>query len=291
MAQKKKSKSNTHKQYPVVRTGRLGYAGPASSPQMEVNIEQLLSKCNRRLYRHGRTYDVKLDIDSGSAQTYNVYALADNWMNVKAFQMAYAMYLQNGEDERVRLKESNVARWEDFRTVSGQGYQQVYPVQFGIGFAQVGLTAGEFSNTLVVDAAGTGKNFTWGAASGTRYSLLEEYDKAGNAQPAPQTSTGDMPYDELMADDDQAMAAALQTRGNLPPYDADNVGEASPWIKVATLAAGTSQKLSTGFFRAPCGFVVITAAAGGDELVDTNKIQWTVRQGDYKGVHAPSMLE
>lgn len=286
----KNRKKDEH--YPVVRAGRLNYTGPAATPQIELNFEQYLSKTNRRLYRQSRCYEVKLDIDANSTQTYNVYALSDSWMNERALKMAYAMYLENGKDERDRLKKSNIARWEDFRTLSGTNFQQVNPAQFGLpGLTPVQLTVGEFDNTLVVDAAGVGKNFSWGAANSTRYSLLEEYDKAGNAQTSPSSTTGDVPYDELMADDNATMAQSLQERGNAPPYDATGVSADRTWVKVATLAAGTAQRLSTGFFRAPCGFVIITAGTNQDELVDVSKFEWTAKAGDYKGVHAPSLLE
>ncbi len=286
------AKNRKDEHYPVVRAGRLDYTGPAVTPQIELNLEQYLSKTNRRLYRQSRCYDVKLDIDANSSQTYNVYALSDSWMNERALKMAYAMYLENGEAERDRLKESNIARWEDFRTVSGTNFQQVNPAQYGLPtLTPVQLATGEFDNTLVVDAAGVGKNFSWGTASGTRYSLLEEYDKAGNAQNSPSTSTGDMPYDDLMADDDAAMGQALQVRGNAPPYDATGVSADRTWVKIATLSAGAAQRLSTGFFRAPCGFVIITAGTNQDELVDVSKFEWTAKAGDYKGVHAPSLLE
>ncbi|MDB4305896.1 hypothetical protein N9927_04360 [Akkermansiaceae bacterium] len=204
--------------------------------------------------------------------------------------MAYDMYLENTLDERDRLKTSNIARWEDFRVLSGLDYQQVSPVQFASAtLSPTILSAGEFSLTLVGDATGAFKNFSWGASSGARYSMLEEYDKAGDAQASPSTATGDMPYDTLMADDNATVAAALQTRGNLPPYDATGVNSGSLWVKVATLEAGTSQRLSTGFFKSPCGIVIITA--GPLENVDVSKFEWTVKSGDYKGVHAPSMLE
>ena len=98
-----------------------------------------------------------------------------------------------------------------------------------------------------------------------------------------------MPYDDLMADDDAAMAEALQVRGNAPPYDADGVLQASPWIKVGTLTTGSSQKLSTGYFNAPCGFVILKPS--GTPNVPEGSLQWTVKAGDYKGVHAPSLLE
>jgi len=285
------------KHYPVVRTGRLFRQTPVVNQRVEINIEQILSKSNRRLYRHGRNYSVKIDIDPSSTQQYNVYALSDSWMNEKAFQMGYAMYLENSKDERARLKGQQVARWEDFRTQSGASADSLDPIQYNLENVAVNprqvLTAGEFADTAVTDAAGVRRNFWWKTAgAATRYSLLEEYDKAGNAQPSPDTSTTDMPYDDLMADDSATMAADLQTKGNLPPYDANGVNSNEPWIRVGTLQAGASQKLSTGFFTAPCGFVIITANGGlEDAIVDEQTLSWTVKAGDYKGVHAPSMLE
>jgi len=273
----------------------MDYTGPGIVPSVEVNIEQFLSKVNRRLYRQSRMYNVKLDIDSNAAQTYNVFVLNDSWMTLQALRLAYNKYEENAASEKEDLKKSQVARWEDFRTQSGTGYQSVNPVQFDIstGFAPTPtqLATGEFTLTLVVDADGTARTFTWGAPSSTRYGVLDEYDKAGNANPSPNTSTGDMPYDDLMADDSGFMASSLQTSGNLPPYDKDGVNTDKKWVKVATLAAGAAQRLSTGFFKAPCGFVLITAGAAGTEPVDASTIEWTVKAGDYKGVHAPTMLE
>ena len=52
-----------NKTYPVVRTFGLNTpTGSFPQPQVEVNVEQQLSKVNRRLYRHGREYEVKLDL-------------------------------------------------------------------------------------------------------------------------------------------------------------------------------------------------------------------------------------
>lgn len=280
------------KHYPVVRKGKMFRPSPDSiGPNIEVNIEQLLSKVNRRLYRQARTYEAKIDLEAnleGSGQIH-VYALADNWMNSQAMKMAYAMYLENSESERSRLGEQQIARWEDFRVMSGSDITQVDPLQYDAGFNAIPLTAGEFALTQVVDAAGVTKEFTWGNASGSRYSLLEEYDKAGDAQPAPSFKTNDVPYSDLMADDSAAMALDLQNRGDLPPYDATGVLEGSPWVRVATLSTGSSQKLSTGFFKAPCGIVIINAS--GAVNVADGRLSWEVKAGDYKGVSAPSMLE
>ena len=200
------------------------------------------------------------------------------------------MYLENSSDERERLKQSQIARWSDFRVLSGGVATEALPIQYNVNGIATPLTAGDFTNTLVVDAAGNAKNFSWGGTTSSRYSILEEYDKAGNANSRPTTSTGDMPYDDLMADDDAVMADSLQTRGEEPPYDANGVGAANPWVKVAQLdAASPAQKLSSGYFDAPCGFVLITPLGGLSDHLDD--LSWEVQSGDYKGVNATSYLE
>lgn len=290
-------KSNKNKSYPVVRSGRVFRQSPSTAGRVEVNIEQFLSKTNRRLYRQSRNYQVKIDADPDASQTYNVYALADTWMVERALKMGYDMYQLRSESARDRLKDNSIARWEDFRVQSGVTAQSLNPMQFnlsGAGFPGVELADGEFSLTEVIDNAGVTRTFTWDPTpTGSTYSLMDQYDKAGDAQPSPTTITGDMPYDNLMADDSQAMAFDLQQRGNLPPYDADGVNGAYTWVRVAQLSAATpSQKLSTGFFSAPCGFVIVTVGGGTEEtIVDETKLSWSVKSGDYKGVHAPSMVE
>ena len=283
MAQKK---SDSY--YPAVRTFRMS-AG--LSQYSLVPVDQFLSKANRRMYRHGRNYCVKVDADPTISQTVEVYALADNWMNSRAFKAAYAAYLENSADERLALKDKNVARWEDFRTTDGVAAGVLNPVQYTSALLPTELTVGEFSNSVVHDKTGTQRSFTWGAGGAGDYGILVEYDKAGNAQPSPDTTTGDMPYDDLMADNDAAQADALQTRGNLPPYDTNGVGQVFPWVRVGELDVATvgAQRLSTGYFNAPCGFVILRDVSGGP--VQTSTLSMTVKSGDYKGVHAPSMLE
>ncbi len=81
---------------------------------------------------------------------------------------------------------------------------------------------------------------------------------------------------------------ALQNRGNLPPYNANAFP--SIWVKVATLTVGAAgnQKISTGFFDAPCGLVYLKATGTNfDDL--NNGISLTVQAGDYKGVKAHNM--
>jgi hypothetical protein len=282
------------KHYSVVRSGRLFRQSPDPiGPKVEVAFEQLLSKTNRRLYRQSRFYTVKLDLDPNATRSIDIFALADSWMVERALQMGYDMYLENSAAARDRLKNGQLARWEDYRVISGAGITIVNPMQYAQDGTPDELTGGEFSITEVEDAAGVTKTFSWGPSFSTRYGLLEEYDKAGNASTSPTVSTGDMPYDDLMADDSAAMGQDLQDRGNQPPYDANGVNATKTWVKIATLdAASTAQKLSTGFFTAPCGIVLIADHLDpAVQPVAEADIQWTVKAGDYKGVHAPSILE
>ena len=234
----RKDKTN----YPIVRSGRLYRPIPDPiGPNCEIQLDTLLSRSNRRLYRHGRNYCAKIDLDANASMTGNieVYALADNWMNHKAFKMAYDMYIEGSADERSRLKKSNIARWEDFRTRSGAGITRLDNLQYDQAFNAVALNVGEHNLTTVVDSAGVARGFTWNdAANPALYNILGEYDKAGNAQVSPESTTGDMPYDDLMSDDSAAMAATLQTNGDSPPYDSDGVLADSPWVRVGTLNSG-----------------------------------------------------
>jgi len=288
MARSKKNR------YPVVRTGRLFRQSPDPiGPKLQVSVEQLLSKTNRRLYRQSRYYDMKLDLDPNATRPVDVFVLADTWMVQRALKMGYAMYLENSEAARDRLKGNAIARWEDFRVLSGAGVTIANPLQYSELFVPDELDQGAFLNTFVEDSTGTTRSFTWGPGAGSKYSLLEEYDKAGNAQSSPDTITSDMPYDDLMADDSGAMGTNLQIRGNAPPYDAIGVNATQTWVKLCTLQADSqAQKLSTGFFTAPCGMVLLQdAISPTGQYVVEGDLQWTVKAGDYKGVHAPSMLE
>lgn len=262
---------------------------PVTTPQVEISLNAFLSKTNRRLYRQSRCYTAKIDLDVNAAQTLNVFVLNDSWMTHKSLQMAYAMYLENSKDERARLGTDSIARWEDFRVLSGLNFQFADPVQYNNSLAPTRITAGSILPTKVVDAAGVSKEFTWGAATTTKFSIIEEYDLAGNASSRPTVPTTGMPYGDLMADDSDAMAVNLQERGDNPPYDQNGVNGDRQWVKVGTLGTGATQKLSTGFFQAPCGIILIQSA--DSSIVNSSTLTWEVKSGDYKGVHAPSMLE
>jgi hypothetical protein len=259
-----------------------------------IQVDQELSKMNRRLYRQGRYYQVKIDMEHDNTATLpklDVFALRDDWAVQKAYQMAYSMYRQNTADERSILSKGQVSRWEDFRVASGINGTDIDAAFVDETLAAYRLNVGSFPLSNVVTTAQNERSFTWKPVPGaTEYSILQEYDNAGNAQASPNSDTNDGPYADLKNEMDQQVLQNLQEDGALPPYTQNGVNAESPWVKVGTIG-GTAgaQKLSTGYFTAPCGIVVVTGRGIAWNATDLLCIE--AKAGDYKGVHAPSMLE
>ena len=276
------------KRYPCEKTINIGQQSPAA-PNAVADCGILLSKVNHRLYRQSRYYKVNVHIDANVADgsTIDVYALADTWWTQKALQMAKMAWDESNAEEKEMLN-GKVARWNDFRVsagLTGTGFMD--PIQFDSAGGQVRFSAGEFDNAQVVDQAGGTRTFTWANTPGsTEYSMMEEYDRSGNTSTDPTTpATG--PYSGLLPNLEAGAAAALQDNGNLPPYNATGYGNGI-WVKVGTLHLQSGrQRLSTGFFDAPCGLIRLD----GIGTIPSAEVQLSFKGGDYKGVHAPSMLE
>lgn len=276
------------KHYPVVRGSPISSGAAANTL---VDTARNLSVLNRRLYRYGRYYNVKVDVrEDYAGAPIEVFALRDDWAVQKGFQMAYQQYLDMTMEERENLG-TQVARWEDFRCLDGLtlAKNDARPVLHTVSGGATVLNAGEFQNSLVVDSNDASKNFTWGAGSGSAYGILQEYDLTGNAQQAPDSQTGTQPYADSVEGNDAASHTALQNRGDQPPYDQTGVNATSPWVRIAILgSSATAQKLSSGFFTAPCGLILLK---GFTESSDAYSVEVEAKSGDYKGVHAPSMIE
>lgn len=289
------ARRTSKKHYPVQRTTGLTWTGGPVPANFMIDGPKVLSQTNHRLYRQSRYYEmsVTLDTDLPDGSTVDVYALADTWMVQKAYHMAKMAWDESNAEEKAMLN-GKVARWNDFRVKHGLSLAGGIEDVLATNFLKSSLTAtpftiGEFLNAQVVDQTGTTRDFSWGNASATSYSIVEEYDASGNTSLDP-TNAATGSYTGLLPNLEAGAAAALQEIGNAPPYDANDIGQAI-WIKVGTLHLGTGrQRTSTGFFTAPCGFVALRGAGTiiGDNQVE---ISCEFKRGDYKGVHAPSMLE
>ena len=285
-----KKKSTKNKHYPTVLSTQAGIAVVPSNTKRLLQADRFLSKMNRRLYRMGRYYEMKIDIDNDGLDQIEVFALRDDWAVQKAFQLAYAEYVRNIADEKATLSDNQQARWRDFRVSPGTAadVSDLVPEFADTDGNAVRLTSGNFELAEVVDGSGSTRTFTWNPTpSGSQYGILTEYDRMADAQASPENSSAPGPYENIDTERDAATYAHLEEDGANPPYDRNTVNQASPFVRVASLG-GTNgvQKLSTGFFTAPCGIVLITGVTESGD-----KISVTFKKGDYKGVHAPSMLE
>jgi hypothetical protein len=284
--------------YPVQRQVNLTSATGGTIHVLDVGRN--LSRVNHRLYRQGKTYQVKIDLDNrpnsavGPAQV-EVYALADTWYVQKAWQLARATYLTATAEERSVMSKQQIARWEDFRVASGlTGAIDVNPYQYSrADLAGAAQTNGESLLSLVTRADGTQYSFGWNSGAST-YNMLDQYAKTGDTDAAPSTIDADKAYDGVEDGVDESQMDNLADRGNLPPYDATGF-TGSPWVKIATLdnsgqgnpaSATGHSRMSTGFFNAPCGLVVLKPSISH---TFAGEVSMTVKSGDYKGVAAMNM--
>jgi hypothetical protein len=284
----KRTKKAPARHYPVVLGSELGSTSENTTLRF-LQVDRELSKLNRRMYRMGRYYKVKIDCDQNATGNFEVYTLRDDWAVQKAYQMAYKMYLENTSEERERLGAKQIARWEDFRVNHGLTGNQLVAVLHDVTTANTLMTGGEFELANVVDATGTTRSFTWGTPTISEYGLLQEYDKAADTQADPSSVPSNGPYENINTDVDSATMDNLQGDGNLPPYVQTSITSTSPFVRIGTLGqTAGAQRLSTGFFTAPCGIVIVV---GSGSNWNSNSLLFEAAKGDYKGVHAPSMLE
>jgi len=284
--------------FPVTRKMQITCAagGVGLQPNAYGDAGSILSRMNNRLYRYGKMYDLKIDMMPSvtPGTVVEIYALSNTWYVQKAFEEAKSNYDMAYENEVENINETNIGRWRDFRirTVNFESfsgfYSAVFPVVANTSTVEGSITGGSFIDSMVEESTGTQKRFTWALGDANNYSVMEEYDKAGNQSRSPATGTGTMPYAELEADSSAVEGAALQTDGQDPPYNATAFPNA--FVKVGELTVGTngSQKLSTGYFHAPCGVFIIRSSTGN--VLDLgNNLSLEVRSGDYKGVSAHNM--
>jgi hypothetical protein len=259
------------------------------SSTLGLQVDQYLGQVNHRLYRQSRVYECKVSIDANVADgtTVDVYALADTWYLTGALKLAKSVWDQAVKDE-MEANDGRVARWSDFKVRTGISFAaDGFATQYTAGaLNEERFVSGEFYDTIVSDASGVAHNFTLGAGTASQYSIFEEYDRQSGTSSDP-TSVGTGPYGGLLPNLSAVNAASITDDGNLPPYDNTGYGDAI-WVKVGVLHLATGrQRLSTGFFPAPLGKIILS---GVGSLTDAD-IEVEVKSGDYKGVHAPSMLE
>ena len=209
--------------------------------------------------------------------------------------MAKDAFDKNMSEERADVSKSNMARWQDFRIVldhKASGVTEKLPIKrANATLNTTSMSSGEFSESRVYKEDGTAMSFGLYPTS-VRWSIVEEYDKTADVDSTPSnvvSGSDTNPYGALDDDNQQAARTDLQNRGNAPPYNPDSLDGDSLLRKVGSIGSNTgAQRLSTGFFDAPLGLIVLVAT-GTVAAEDFYEVE--VQSGDYKGVHAASFVE
>ena len=295
-ARKPKKKQHTPDYYPVVRETYLGDdTNGAFTGTHAGDAGQILSIANRRLYRYGKMYQLKLDLDIPSTfageAVVEVFALRNNWDTQRAFALAKSVYDEAYEDE-LKMGTGNLARWRDFRIANGvTGAGVIDPVNYDSATLAIGVENFGEHDVSSVDKNGTETFFTWGNGTATQLSVPAEWTRAGRTADDPATVTTSSPYDGVNTDQlSDIEQEHLGQHGNTPPYAAQSANDLL--TKVATLYfrpgpnIGLS-KLSTGYFDAPCGLFIVKVNA----TLPNGFLKFSAKSGDYKGVHALSMCQ
>lgn len=264
-----------------------------------IYADRIASRSNHRLYRQGRNYCLRLTLEPYQTGNYAVFALRNDWMVHNAWKYAYETYLNNSKEELAAMSDNNKARWGDFRVVPGitGTTTEIQHTQFDwSGQNWQRISSGEFINSQVVDESGNAFTFGWGSAA-SMYNILTEYEKKGNQDRSPTSPEASAGYQGLDNDLQDLQLAHLGTAGNNPPYNATDIDDGTPWTMVGTIGADASgvQSLTTGYFNAPCGLVIVTKtdnfalqdSATLGLALPTMSLEF--KSGKYKGVHAPSM--
>ena len=307
MASKKSAtkKTRTKKQhtpdyYPVQRIIPLGTTDAAQGHLGGTTVGdcgKMLSIANRRLYRYGNCYRMKIDLNPSQANTaafdVEVFALRNTWDVQRAYALAKKVYDEAYADELEGTGSANLARWRDFRVSDGvTGAIDLHPVMYDNASLAIQVEDdGEFT-TSAVDDAGTEKSFTWGTAGAASIDIKAEWIQAGRTGSDPNVISTSAPYAGVNSDDMSDIELGnLGNDGNNPPYSQDAMSD--QLVRVATLryepAPDGMQRLSTGFFDAPCGLFVLKTTAGVNTA--NGNYVLTVQGGDYKGVMAHGMSQ
>ena len=247
-------------------------------------------------------YTVKLDFDADASMRspgedadgnpirphYKVFALNDTWSTQAAWKAALESHMNNSIEE-----ESRRARWNDFRVKHGWtagGVSEGVPMEYtGFDLQPRPLSAGEFVLSQSRNENGDVFEYTWGDATPGNFSITREFDKAGLVNIQPSQIIGELPYSLLDEDVQDDQGEHLESAGNEPPYDRFN-SNPFEWTLVAEIdVLGDNTTQTTGYFDAPCGFVVVVGYY--KDYISFNPqqekmLELTVAKGNYKGVKA-----
>ena len=264
---------------------KMTFSSPAGNGYYDLALNA--SAINHRLYRQGRCYFAKFDIEldgvpANSGQRIEIQTLPTTWFMKRAWNLAFDKWLDSHQDERALG--AMMARWNDFRVhfdSTHVGATSTLRLADGVDAPDeylytIGETVGGLSPYYSVLDTTSAASY-WG--------ILNEYDTLADTMDDVPPSPAGIPYEQLNEELDDDQANEIQNNGDSPPYNSDgSFADAGVTVKHYLFNGMGQQRLSTGFIPVPFGLFKITA------VTDSPVLSVTLKPGNYKGIDAPSVV-
>jgi hypothetical protein len=284
----------------------------ASNDYRYIDLGQIASLINRRMYRQGMIYPFSLELMTGTVVNpgyrvkMSIQTLPNTWLLRKAWAFSKEAFLAATKEQREMLK---VAKWNDFKvwwdeqhTTSGN----MLPTLYKADGTTINVDTGwEYTEVPRHDIGTSYYAFKFfGDTSTTHLGILDEFQKSQQgtvAAPDPVGTGTDMPYDEILVQLDDEDIRALQERNEFPPYDEEfhqyHIPEyfLGSQYNAAASALPHAEPLptSTPIMLAPCGLIKlqnISIDQGGNGTdISGISIKVNLLAGKYRGLEASSM--
>lgn len=248
-----------------------------------IDVSGILSRANQRLYRQGMLYTMSVSYQGnhpiGSPGQVEITTLPNNWAIRRAHQLAKEMWMKSTEDERAAGVRAG--RWNDFRVFMDASHNagNTLNTPFGSG----GLGTGEilFTQARRQDTAAALEFQFLGSTTGSRFGILEEYDKTADTDvDTPAAASTNMAYRTLMAELVNEQADQIQEEGDNPPYDPTSVQNNIVLPSYLLGHPTLSNRHTTPQMEVPGGLLSVVNRG------DAQLINITLKAGSYKGVAA-----
>lgn len=258
---------------------KMTFSSPAANGYYDLALNA--SAINHRLYRQGRCYYAKFDLEldaATSGQRIEIQTLPTTWFMKQAWNLAYRKWMDSHEDERELG--TKMARWNDFRVhldSTHVGATSTLRLADGVD------TPDEYLYTIGETVGGLSPYFSvLGTTSAASYwGILNEYDTLADTMDDVTPAPAGIPYEQLNEELDDDQANEIQNNGDAPPYNSDgSFADAGVTVKHYLFSGQGSNRLSTGYIPVPFGLFKITA------VTDSPVLSVTLKNGDYKGIDA-----
>lgn len=282
-----------------------------------IDLAQVCSAVNRRLYEQGKCYYVnRVTMTSTStASTAVIATLPDTWVTANAHVKAHALW-KSMQNRVLKDNPSVAGKWRDFKVyfdaahqTAGEGANlfprdltstEVKPGEWNMSTLVLPqhdvnpadgkvLAADEFEVHMLGDDTLSGTTFVSGA-------IIKMYQDTRARQNADPLVPGDMPtsWGTILTDSgsqDPELAAIIDAENDLPPYDNDEYvggdGNFNGGVPQALMSTTTSLLVDKELgFKVPLGLLKIVS----DGSAGTNLTIY-LTPGHYKGVMATEVKQ